>query len=235
MCLCVCGLEATGEDKHTRSTFHQQQQQLCPSLLLPNLPSHSLFLFLQLYFVLTLILSPRMLISYSLRLLVSPENSFKLTPSSFISVSFSPFPTSGIQPSHSSQRFFCCSLYYYNRSLQFSPLPYYCSIFFLPPSSSPCPPFTVGCNHICWTMITPLLLFLFFLVFVFSLPPSLLQGGSRLLRQRSREIACYRGSIFHALVNCFVLTLCQSGVVTPAWATRNPVVVLMISGCFHQD
>lgn len=107
--------------------------------------------------------------------------------------------------------------------------------FFLPPSSSPCPPFTVGCNHICWTMITPLLLFLFFLVFVFSLPPSLLQGGSRLLRQRSREIACYRGSIFHALVNCFVLTLCQSGVVTPAWATRNPAVVLMISGCFHQD
>lgn len=46
-----------------------------------------------------------------------------------------------------------------------------------------------------------------------SLPPphTLLQGGSRLLRQPSREIACYRGSIFHALVNCFVLTLCQRG------------------------
>lgn len=96
-------------------------------------------------------------------------------------------------------------------------------------------PFTVGCDHIYWTMITPLIVFLFFLVFVFFLPPSLLQGGSRLLRQRSREIACYRGSIFHALVNCFVLTLCQSRVVTPAWATRNPVDALMISGCFHQD
>lgn len=94
---------------------------------------------------------------------------------------------------------------------------------------------TVGCDYIYWTMITPLIVFLFFLVFVLSLPPSLLQGGSRLLRQRSREIACYRGSIFHALVNCFVLTLCQSGVVTPAWATRNPVDALMISGCFHQD
>lgn len=55
------------------------------------------------------------------------------------------------------------------------------------------------------------------------------------MRQRSREIACYRGSIFHALVNCFVLTLCQSGVVTPARATRHPAVALLIVGCFHWD
>ena len=65
--------------------------------------------------------------------------------------------------------------------------------------------------------------------------PHFSRGGSRLLRQRSREIACYRGSIFHALVNCFVLTLCQSGVVTPARATRHPTATPLISGCFHRD
>ena len=91
---------------------------------------------------------------------------------------------------------------------------------------------SIGCNHIHWTVITPLLLFLF------CAPPphpSFSQGGSRLLRQQSREIACYRGSIFHALVNCFVLTLCQSGVVTPARATSHPTVALLISGCFQRE
>lgn len=39
-------------------------------------------------------------------------------------------------------------------------------------------------------------------------------GDFPLPSQRSREIACYLGSIFHVLVNCFVLTLCQNGVVT---------------------
>lgn len=32
--------------------------------------------------------------------------------------------------------------------------------------------------------------------------------------QRSGEIACYLGSIFHALLNCFVLTHCQKWIVT---------------------
>lgn len=47
-------------------------------------------------------------------------------------------------------------------------------------------------------------------------------GGSQLSRQWSREIACYRGSIFQAHLNCFVLTLCQTGVVKVARATRRP-------------
>lgn len=32
--------------------------------------------------------------------------------------------------------------------------------------------------------------------------------------QQSGEIACYLGSIFHALLNCFVLTRCQKWIVT---------------------
>lgn len=65
----------------------------------------------------------------------------------------------------------------------------------------------------------PLLLFL---VFVPPPPHTLSAGGSRLWRQRSREIACYQGSIFQAHLNCFVLTLCQRGLVKVARAPRRP-------------
>lgn len=39
--------------------------------------------------------------------------------------------------------------------------------------------------------------------------------------QRSREIACYLGSIFHALLNCFVLTHCQKWIVTLTCWSRS--------------
>lgn len=232
--MCLCGLEATGEDKHTQSTFHQQQQQLCPCLSLPSLPSLSLFLFLQLFFLMTLILSIHTVISYSLHLPVSPANSFKLHPQLihlclFFYFSLQEESNHRIYHSNFSAIHFTVTMARSSSPPALLPLNFFASLLLT------LSPFTVGCDHIYWTMITPLIVFLFFLVFVFSLPPSLLQGGSRLLRQLSGEIACYRGSIFHALVNCFVLTLCQSGVVTPAWATRNPVDALMISGCFHQD
>lgn len=43
--------------------------------------------------------------------------------------------------------------------------------------------------------------------------------------QQSGEIACYLGSIFHALLNCFVLTRCQKWIVTltqpePGWGLQ---------------
>lgn len=135
-------------------------------------------------------------------------------------------------PSHSSQ-WLLCPLHHnhHNRLRHFPSLPDYCSIFFAPSRPVPRLQHSIGCNHIHWTVITPLLPFLSFAPLI----PSFSQGGSRLLRQQSREIACYRGSIFHALVNCFVLTLCQSGVVTPARATSLPTVTLLILGCIHRE
>lgn len=47
--------------------------------------------------------------------------------------------------------------------------------------------------------------------------------------QQSGEIACYLGSIFHALLNCFVLTRCQKWIVTltqlePGWGLQARAV-----------
>ena len=53
--------------------------------------------------------------------------------------------------------------------------------------------------------------FVVFPSFFFS---RIFQGDRHVPNQRSRAIACYQWSIFHVLVNCFVLTLCQKKVVT---------------------
>lgn len=50
--------------------------------------------------------------------------------------------------------------------------------------------------------------------------------------QQSGEIACYLGSIFHALLNCFVLTRCQKWIVTLTRRARPGFVSMCLSGWY---